>query len=88
MGRAFGKRSAIRAAPAAIFYLAHIARPAPLGSSDLGSAADASPGAFGVNVSGALSQTYPELSRFQSSYSCIAMANIEILFNSVAIPIQ
>ena len=42
MGRAFGKRSAIRAASAAIFYLAHIARPAPLGSSDLGSA-DASP---------------------------------------------
>ena len=38
MGRAFGKRSAIRAASAAIFYLAHIARPAPLGSSDLGSA--------------------------------------------------
>ena len=87
MGRTFGKRSAIKAAPAAIFYLAHVARPAPLGSSDLGSA-DASPEAFGVNVSGALSQTYPELSRFQFSYSCIAMANIEILFNSVAIPIQ
>ena len=87
MGRAFGKRSAIRAAPAAIFYLAHIARPAPLGSSDLGSA-DASPEAFGVNASGALSQTYPELSRFQFSYSCIAVANIEIMFHSVAIPIQ
>ena len=87
MGRAFGKRSAIRAAPAAIFYLAHIARHAPLGSSDLGSA-DASPDAFGVNASGALSQTYPELSRFQFSYSCIAVANIEIMFHSVAIPIQ
>ena len=87
MGRTFGKRSAIKAAPAAIFYLAHIARPAPLGSSDLGSA-DASPDAFGVNASGALSQTYPELSRFQFSYSCIAVANIEIMFHSVAIPIQ
>ena len=87
MGRTFGKRSAIRAAPAAIFYLAHIARHAPLGSSDLGSA-DASPDAFGVNASGALSQTYPELSRFQFSYSCIAVANIEIMFHSVAIPIQ
>ena len=87
MGRTFGKRSAIKAAPAAIFYLAHVARPAPLGSSDLGSA-DASPDAFGVNASGALSQTYPELSRFQFSYSCIAVANIEIMFHSVAIPIQ
>ena len=40
------------------------------------------PEAIGVNAAGALSQTYPELSMFQSRYSCIAMANSEIMFIS------
>ena len=43
---------------------------------------DASQEALGVNAVSALSQTYPELYTFQSRYSCIAMANSEILFIS------
>ena len=64
MGRTFGKRSAIRAATAAIF----IWRTLP------------APRRWARRIWAQLTLSQEAL-RFQSSYSCIAMANIEIMFN-------
>ena len=78
MGQTIGNRSTIRATPAAVFSGAHRQRRA-IGLVGSG---------LSCRIGGALSQTYPELSRFQSTAATRALQWLTSKFCLTVLPYQ